>query len=104
MAEIKLKYNINYQIGLLPREVSIGEIVSSLEKAGINRDAFYRDRSIGISDEQDIPGERLLIYSKFFGVPLIDLFNHNPKVKAFTQRKPSKTMSKVLARAGLKKV
>jgi hypothetical protein len=103
MAEIKYKYNINHFINDLPKSKSTDWVIAELEKEGIKSRTFFRDKAIEVGDDQDIPSERLLIYAKFFGVTLDELFNYTMKVKPAIERKPSTTMAKVIQRTGLKK-
>lgn len=103
MAEIKYKYNINRFVNDLPKSKSTGWVIAELEKEGIKERTFFRDKSIVVDDEEDIPSERLLIYAKFFDVTLDELFNYTKKVKPAQERKPSPTMEKVIHRTGLKK-
>jgi hypothetical protein len=103
MAEIKFKYHINRFVNALPKSKSTQWIIAELEKEGIKARTFFRDKAIELGDEQDISSERLLIYAKFFGVTLDELFNYTMKVKPAIDRKPSSTMQKVIERTGLKK-
>lgn len=66
MAKGKYKYNINHYISLLPREVTIADIVSIMEKEGISQDSFYRDRNIAFGSDQSIPADRFFIYADLF--------------------------------------
>jgi hypothetical protein len=76
------KYRINELIGMLPKsEAKIGDIVEKLATYGVSQHDFYRDRKIDIKAKQSIPGDRLMVYAKFFDVTMEDLMNHNIKVK-----------------------
>lgn len=103
MAEIKFKYHINRLVNDLPKSKTNEWVISELEKEGIKSRTFFRDKAIEVGDDQDIPAERLLIYAKFFGVTVEELFNYTLKVKPAVERKPSATMQKVIQRTGLKK-
>ena len=103
MAEIKYKYNINRFINDLPKSKNTEWVIAELEKEEIKARTFFRDKAIEVGDEEDIPSERLLIYAKFFGVTLDELFNYTRKVKPANERKPSSMMTKVIERTGLKK-
>lgn len=89
MSELKFKYKINELINSLPKSKNTTWIITELEKEGIASRTFFRDKSIKVGDEEDIPSERLLIYSKFFGVTLDELFNYTKKVKPAEERKAS---------------
>jgi hypothetical protein len=103
MPEIKYKYTINALIDSLPKNKNTSWCAQQLKPSGIDERTFYRDKSIAIDEDTDIPGERLLIYSKFFGVELIQLFNKNVKVRPHIERKPTKTFATVAKRTGLQK-
>lgn len=80
----------------LPRVVKIGTIINELEKKGITQTSFYRDRRIKKGEITDIPGERLLVYSKLFSVGLLELFNYDIVVPPIIKRQS------IAARVGLK--
>lgn len=82
----KFKYAINEQIGMLPRNMTINELIDYLEKVGINRNAFYRDRDIRFGSESSIPSDRLFIYAKVFDCPVDDLINQPVKAKSIRQQ------------------
>lgn len=82
----KLKYNINHLYSLLPRDKDLTWVISELKKEGIPERTFYRDRAILASEESDIPGARLLIYAKLFGVNVARLYNFDNKVVALRKR------------------
>jgi hypothetical protein len=104
MQESKFKYTINALIEALPKNKNTSWCAVQLEKLGIPERTFFNDKSISKTESSDIPGDRLLIYSKFFGVQMIDLFNKKDvKIKSANERKVSKTMQKVIARNGLKR-
>jgi hypothetical protein len=92
MAETILKYKINEQIETLPRQISIAEVVTLLERNGIPRHTFFRDRKIEIDSESSIPTDRLQIYAKFFDCQLEDLLNTQVNVKSI-RAQISKTKS-----------
>ncbi len=79
MAKEKFKYNINHQISLLPREVTIDDIVKVLAKHDVSRDTFYRDKSTPSGGAGSIPVDRLLLYAALFGCTLEDLLHDQPK-------------------------
>jgi hypothetical protein len=103
MSEPRFKYTLNALIDQLPKNKNTAWCADQLEKIGIPERTFFSDKAIMINESTDIPGERLLIYSKFFGVEMIHLFNKNPKIRPANQRKPSRVMQKVIQRTGLKK-
>lgn len=78
MAEPKFKYKINALLTDLPRSI---DVVDQLITAGIPERTFFRDRAILQKENSDIPGERLLIYARFFNVPIEGLYNYSKKVK-----------------------
>lgn len=82
----KFKYNINHLISILPKIQTTEWVASELENEGIPQRTFYRDKAIMLHDDQDIPGERLLTYSKFFGVNLERLFNYTIKIPSSFER------------------
>lgn len=75
MNKLEFKYKINYQVSQLPRELAIGDIVSLLEKYGISKDQFYRDRKILIKSSTSITTDRLMIYAKIFDCSINELLN-----------------------------
>lgn len=62
----KFKYNLNHQISLQPRSISIRDIEVLVEKQGISRSTFIRDRNIRLDSTQSIPSDRLDLYAKLF--------------------------------------
>ncbi len=98
MAATKFKYNINHQISLQPRQVSIGAIEKILAKEhGISRDAFYRDRNLTLADTFSIPSDRMDIYAALFNCTVDDLKNFtSKKIKPLADRKLSKTQKAVV--------
>lgn len=79
MAFVKYKYNINQQISLLPRHILIRDIERLLEKEGISRDTFYRDRNLNPKSETSIPTDRLQKYANLFECSLDDLITTQVK-------------------------
>lgn len=99
MAPKKFKYNINREIGLQPRSITIAQIEKILSKEhGISRDTFYRDRSLLVDDDFSIPSDRLDVYAALFGVTPDELKNYSVKVTPLSDRK----LIKKIARTGLK--
>jgi hypothetical protein len=86
MAKVKFKYAINHHLNLIPREVSIDDILKILKKHGINKVTFYRDRNLTDKSESSIPSDRLVVYSKLFDCTLDDLLNYDIKVASIQQR------------------
>jgi hypothetical protein len=101
MAEAKFKYHLNHHVSYQPQYLNIADIAKQLQKYGISPRTFERDKAIRIGDSADIPGERLMIYSKFFDVPLAQLFAYDLKVKPIDRREPTRQMKKVMNRTGL---
>lgn len=94
----KSKYNLNYQLGLLPRTFKIKNLVAHLKESGITQDEFYRDRLIEFGSEKSISADRLFIYAKVFDCTIDDLVNHQINAKSIREtmqpiRKP-KTLLK----------
>lgn len=81
------KYTINALILAQPREKSITWMTKQLAKEGIAERTFFRDKAITKSEADDIPGERLHVYAKFFGVTVDELFNYSKKIKPASERK-----------------
>lgn len=73
------KYKIEHYFNKLPRSV---DVVALLKEIDVNLRTFQRDKALLISDDSDIPSERLLKYSKLFGVRLEDLFNKKSRNKS----------------------
>lgn len=72
-----LKYSINHQISLLPREITIDSIKELLDKHyNISSSTFDRDRSISLSDSWSIPSHRLDAYANILQVPSDKLKNY----------------------------
>ena len=92
----KFKYAINHYLNLIPREVSMGDILKILEKHGVNKITFYRDRNLTIKSESSIPSDRLVIYSKLFECSIDDLLNSEVSIKSIHQELLSKKSSKKL--------
>lgn len=86
MVTDKFKYRINYQISLLPRSITIMQLVKVVEQKGISQDTFYRDRKIAKGSKQSIPGDRLMIYAKLFDCTLDDLLTTEVKGKSIRQQ------------------
>jgi hypothetical protein len=81
MAKAAYKYNLNHRYSLLPKSITLDELINLLEKAGIPQRTFYRDRAILANEQTDIPGERLMIYAKVFACELSELINYTVKAK-----------------------
>ena len=89
-----LKYNLQKLVDLLPRTYTIDRIQEELAKEGIPARTFRRDKAIVLTEGSEIPGDRLMIYSKFFSVDISELFNYSVKTKPFQRsvdNKKSKT-------------
>lgn len=97
------KYKLNEIIGELPRTRTIEQIVVELEKEGIPERTFFRDKGLRKTETGTIGSDRLMIYSKFFGVTIESLYNYTSKVKPLTDRKMSDVEKKVINKTGLKK-
>lgn len=93
------KYKINDQIGQLPREISINDLVAHIGKHGISRDEFYRDRAIKFGSDKSIPSDRLMIYAKVFDCSTEELMNHEVNAKSIREvaQKAVKSTLKVIA-------
>lgn len=76
----KFKYNLNKLISELPNSISMEWLANELSKEGIAVRNFYRDKAAKVTQLHDIPGERLLIYSKFFNVPVPQIYNYTKPV------------------------
>ena len=89
------KYRINELINQLPKAQTTEWVTGQLEKEGIKKRTFFRDKAIMLDDGEDIPMQRMVIYAKFFGVELGDLLNYTVKTKSAFERgehnKKSKT-------------
>ncbi len=98
MASQKFKYNINHQISLMPRHISIDSLVKILSNEhGITRDTFYRDRNLTLVDTFSIPSDRMDIYAALFNCTVDDLKNFtSKKIKPLADRKLSKTQKAVV--------
>lgn len=74
------KYRIKELVDLLPRNINV---VVELEKRGITPSTYSRDLRAGMPGAtlQDIPGDRLKIYSEFFGCTIEELYTIQSKVK-----------------------
>lgn len=100
---MKFKYNINHQISLLPRQISIENVAELLEQEhGISKSTFNRDRFLTIGDSTSIPVDRLDVYAALFGVASDSLKNYKVDVTPISQRDPSNLMKKISKRTGLK--
>lgn len=86
MARQKFKYNINHFISLLPKAQTMEWISMELEKEGIPPRTFFRDKSILPKESHDISAERLLIYARFFGVTLEQMYGYTRNVKPVYRR------------------
>ena len=78
MANKDYKFKIQHLLGELPKKM---DVKSELEKIGIAPRTFQRDKAILITDDTDIPSERLLKYAQLFGVSIEELFNKTSAVK-----------------------
>lgn len=74
---MKYKFNINHYISLTGDSVKMNTIIKDLEKRGILARTFFRDRSILITSEEDIPTKRLMIYADYFEVGLRSILNYS---------------------------
>jgi len=90
MPEITYKYRLNQLLFDLPKSKNTEWVIAELEKEGISRRSLFRDKSIRIDVSAAIPGDRLLIYAKFFDVTVDELFNYSKKIKPASQRKVKK--------------
>lgn len=75
----KYKYNLNREISLLPRTLTIKKLIQHLASSGVSRDEFYSDRSIELGSDKSIPSDRLMIYAQVFDCETTDLINHEVK-------------------------
>ncbi len=101
MATEKFKYNINHQISLMPRHISIDSLVKILSNEHkITRDTFYRDRNLTLDDSFSIPSDRMDIYAALFNCTVDELKNYTTKkIKPLADRKLTKTQ-KTIVKAG----
>lgn len=81
----KYKYNINEQLGLLPRELKIQKVLQHLKLNGISHHQFYADRAIEYGSDKSIPSDRLLIYTKVFDCSIEDMMNHTIKAQSLRE-------------------
>jgi hypothetical protein len=81
----KYKYNLNHQIGLLPKNVPIGKIVEHLLNSNITKDEFYRDRAIPFGSPKSISHDRLMVYAQVFECSIEDLTNQHIKAKSIRE-------------------
>lgn len=92
----KYKYNINHQLGLLPKNLPISKVVEHLATHNVTKDEFYRDRSILLGSTKSIPEDRLVIYAIVFDCEVHDLRNQQVKARSIravmdgTLHKPDK--------------
>lgn len=89
MAQQIFKYTIQKLIDELPKSKTTEWVATELEREGIKQRTFFSDKALLVTDERDIPGKRLLIYSKFFGVDVADLFNYTKRTKPAVARTKS---------------
>lgn len=80
MAQVQYKYNLNHRFSLLPRSITLEQLIAHLEKCGISERTFYRDRSMVAGEISDMTVERLMKYAQVFNCQLQELINY--KVKA----------------------
>lgn len=84
-----LKYNINREIGFLPRKWTIKRIKGILKiQHGISGSTFDRDRNIEIDEETFIPSNRLDTYAVILGVDQDKLKNYHVKGKPLSEIDP----------------
>lgn len=81
----RYKYNLNTQIGLLPKNIPIQKVVDHLKEYSVTKDDFYRDRKILLSSNKSIPDDRLVIYAKVFDCEVSDLRNHEIKARSIRE-------------------
>ncbi|HMG94373.1 MAG TPA: hypothetical protein VK589_30140 [Chryseolinea sp.] len=87
MAKPEFKYRIEELIQSLPKSKSTDWVAEQLEKEGIKRRTFFHHKAIKIDADEDLSAATLLIYARFFGVTVDDLFNYNVPVKPASERK-----------------
>jgi hypothetical protein len=85
----KHKYKMYDLLQQIPKSTPTKTVVAELDKEGIRERTFYSDIAIKANSDRDIPAQRLLIYAKFFGVEIIELFNTDKKVKSIFERRNS---------------
>lgn len=104
MAKTQYKYNLKHFISFQPQYWTIDKIASAVEKLGIPRRTFDRDKALTIDEDADIPGERLFIYSCLFDCSIDQLVNYRneKRVKPLHQRKLSPEMVKMMKKNNLK--
>lgn len=77
----KWKYNLNHQLSILPKMISIPDAEEYLEKEyGISRDTFYHDRMIELKNVEFIPSNRIDIYCTVFNCSYDQLKNYKLKL------------------------
>lgn len=77
----KWKYNLNHQLSILPKMISISDAEEHLEKEyGISRDTFYHDRMIKLENVEFIPSNRIDIYCTVFNCTYDQLKNYKLKL------------------------
>lgn len=74
------KYRIKELVDAMPRNINV---VEELEKRSITPSTHSRDLKAGLPGAvlQDIPGDRLKIYSEFFGVTIEELYTQPSRTK-----------------------
>lgn len=82
----KFKYALNEQVGMLPRNMNINQLIDHLARHGISRNEFYADRKIPFGSESSIPSDRLFIYASVFDVPVTDLLNQQINASSIRQK------------------
>jgi hypothetical protein len=85
VATPKYKYNLNTQIGLLQKNITMVKLRAHLAEHGITRDEFYRDRAILIDSDKSIPDDRMVIYAIVFDCEVHDLRNHQVKARSIRE-------------------
>jgi len=73
------KYKLDAFINKLPRTVSVKALCTTLDKKGVSRDTFFRDRRIEAKSEKSISEKRLSIYAQLFKCTIDDLLNYKPR-------------------------
>lgn len=79
----KLKYKIEEQLRLLPRNISTARVIADLQ---ISERTFYKDKGITLTDDKEIPAGRLAKYAAYFGVAIEDLFTRPTRIKSIHER------------------
>lgn len=96
------KYNIEQQLGLIPRSVTIETVIKYLESFGVTRDDFYRDRRIPYGSSKSISADRLQIYAQVFDCSIEDLQNQPVKARSIREAIEEPTHKKATSKSKLK--